>query len=99
MNKEKIITYLESGISLESVVKEMASSTGDNVFIDKVNGLLKLQQFPSKEKDLHFKYDNLAEKINMLDDHLKQGLDKEYAMRLAEKYFKTLKRLEKAMLD
>lgn len=98
MDKEKIITYLECGISLESVVKEMANSTGDSGFIEKVEHLLNLQQFPTKEKDLRFKFDNLAEKINMLDEHIKQGLDENIAMSIGEKYFKTLKRLEKAMI-
>lgn len=96
MNKEKIIEYLESGISLESVVLELVSEQ-DKEFQDQVKKLLEIQTFQDKKKDLDLKFHVLTEKINMLDHYIKQGHNTEYYLHLANKYWITVQRMQKAI--
>lgn len=94
MDKKKIINYLESGISLESVVKELISDENDQEFKNKVDQLLELQQYPDKKKDLELKQYILNKKFEMLDDYFKlDHYDDNYIECLGVKYLKTLQRL------
>lgn len=91
--KSKILKYIEYGIDDKIILLEMIRATGDDGFIRQCEQLIGLQT-PLIAKDLEQKFEKVANKINSLDEHLKDGEDESLIMDLANKHYNTLRKIE-----